>query len=195
MLRMPVMTLVSTLLAACATVPGNEAASPQSGETEQVREGAEPVTRPREEMIPGGEVRGGPQPATLPAATPTRILDEAMAERLLENSGISLQWIGWERRGQADVTIDDTGTWWLSASQRALDARGGEVTVRGMITEIGADYFLLQGPITITDTPGAGRNCRADKTWRFAITQDRKYWRLREFEWCDRLTDYIDIYF
>ena len=24
---------------------------------------------------------------------------------------------------------------------------------------------------------------------------NRRYWRMREFEWCDRLTDYIDIYF
>jgi hypothetical protein len=47
-----------------------------------------------------------------------------------------------------------------------------------VITEIGDDYFLLNGRITIGDTPDAGRSC----------------YRLREFERCDYLTDYADIY-
>ncbi len=47
----------------------------------------------------------------------------------------------------------------------------------------------------ILDAPDQGRACEADKSWHFAITQQRLYFRLREFEWCDRLTDYIDIYF
>ena len=29
--------------------------------------------------------------------------------------------------------------------------------------------------------------------WVYA--DGRKYWRLRDFDWCDGLTDYIDIYF
>jgi hypothetical protein len=40
-----------------------------------------------------------------------------------------------------------------------------------------------------------GRRCEQTGEWRFAVTQNRKYWRLRQFEWCDYLTDYIDIYF
>ena len=63
------------------------------------------------------------------------------------------------------------------------------------MTEIGADYFVFDGTIRIADTPDAGRRCEADKVWHFAVTQNRPYWRLREFEWCDGLTDYIDIYF
>ena len=29
----------------------------------------------------------------------------------------------------------------------------------------------------------------------FAITQNRKYWRLQQMESCGRLTDYVDIYY
>ena len=61
--------------------------------------------------------------------------------------------------------------------------------------QIGEGYFILRGTVAITDTPDPGRECRADKNWRFAITQNRQYYRLREFEWCDGLTDYVDIYF
>ncbi len=123
----------------------------------------------------------------------TRILDQAMAERLLGNGGMTLQWISWEDRGVANVTIDADGLWHLSARQ--AQAGMGSVTVNGIITEIGADYFTFEGEITIADAPDAGRRCSEDKPWHFGITQNRAYWRLREFEWCDGLTDYIDIYF
>ena len=49
--------------------------------------------------------------------------------------------------------------------------------------------------IRIADAPDPGRMCEATKSWHFAVTQNRRYYRLREFEWCDGLTDYIDIYF
>ena len=116
---------------------------------------------------------GGPPPAPIStnaadsvvapvSEQPTRILSQRDADRLLGNTGLTLQWIGW---------------------------------VDGVITEIGEGYFILRGTVAITDTPDPGRECRADKIWRFAITQNRQYYRLREFEWCDGLTDYVDIYF
>lgn len=194
MLRMPIWML-GLSLAACTTVPEGEAASPQASETEQVVQDGKPVTASREDMIPGGEVRGGPQPATLPGVNATRILSPDMAATLQGNSGITLQWIGWENRGQAEVMVGASGLWALSASQRGTGDSPGLLTMDGVVTEIGADYFLFDGVIAIADAPSTGRSCRADKTWRFAITQNRKYWRLREFEWCDGLTDYIDIYF
>ena len=48
---------------------------------------------------------------------------------------------------------------------------------------------------SITDTPDRGRTCERRKTWHFAVTQRRSFYRLREFEWCDGLTDYVDVYF
>ena len=72
---------------------------------------------------------------------------------------------------------------------------GARLLVEGRIVEIGEGYFTLDGVVSISNAPDAGRECRADKTWHFAITRNRKYYRLREFEWCDGLTDYVDIYF
>ena len=135
-------------------------------------------------------------PAASQARTPpvpTRILDPVMAGKLKENKGITLQWIDWDRRGT--VWISDTdGEWALRAAQSELQGPGA-LFLDGRIVEIGADYFLFDGIVRITNTPGAGRTCEKRAVWRFAVTQNRPYWRIRQFEWCDGLTDYIDIYF
>lgn len=124
---------------------------------------------------------------------PTRILDEQGAERLMRNEGVTLQWISWDKRGDVWVGGTETGHWSLLGGQG--DGAGAAMDLEGFITEIGADYFVFQGTIKIFDTPNGGRTCRDTKQWRFAVTQNRSYYRLREFEWCDGLTDYIDIYF
>ncbi len=114
-------------------------------------------------------------------------------QRLKNNSGITLQWIGWEERGEV-VARSVRGTTYLSGGQ--IDKSGpGTLWLDGKVIEAGDDYFIFDGLIRISRTPDAGRECVQNKQWRFAITQNRKYYRLREFEWCDRLTDYIDIYF
>ena len=63
-----------------------------------------------------------------------------------------------------------------------------------LVSELKKRGIGFDGTIRIADTPDRGRLCEQTKSWRFAITQRRKYYRLREFEWCDGLTDYIDIY-
>jgi len=137
-----------------------------------------------------GEDRAAVDSAAVPA---TRILDESAANRLLSNKGLTLQWIDWDHRGTATISRQ-SGVWKLHGRQ--AEANGpGLLALDGNITEIGADYFTFQGRISITDTPDTGRICSAEKTWHFAITQNRRYYRLREFEWCDELTDYVDIYF
>lgn len=123
----------------------------------------------------------------------TRILDAAQADRLLAAKGITLQWIGWNQRGS--VNIRKVGDDILLTGAQAAPDGPGRLYVDGKVTEIGADYFILDGEVRITDAPDVGRKCSQDKQWRFAITQQRPYWRLREFEWCDGLTDYVDIYF
>jgi hypothetical protein len=141
----------------------------------------------------------GPVGQETPAPTPAsdggpRILDQGRASILRANSGLTLQWISWDFRGPATVQVEADGRWHLTGSQRDPDG-GGFVRIDGHVTEVGHDYFVFDGEIVIEDTPDAGRRCRDDKTWTFGITQNRSYWRLREFEWCDGLTDYIDIYF
>lgn len=130
----------------------------------------------------------------LGAGTPaTRVLDPAAAQRLRQNKGVTLQWLDWNTRGSAAITVE-RGAWRLRAAQ--AEAGGpGRLFLDGRVTEIGRDYFLFDGLVRITDAPDRGRACEKRDVWRFAVTQNRKYWRIRTFEWCDYLTDYIDIYF
>ena len=91
------------------------------------------------------------------------------------------------------VAVAQSGHWSLLAGQKDKD--GGTLDLEGFITEIGADYFVFQGTVKIIGAPDEERLCNVTKAWRFEVTQNRSYYRLREFEWCDGLTDYIDLYF
>lgn len=148
-------------------------------------------------MTACGTGTAAPEPGAPPAApsgAATRVLDGDALQRLKANAGVTLQWIGWNQRGTAFVR-ENGGTLRLTASQAAASGPG-RLLLDGVVTEIGTDYFVFDGRITIADTPEIGRGCQAERSdWRFAVTQNRPYWRLRQFEWCDRLTDYIDIYF
>jgi len=126
-------------------------------------------------------------------AEPTRLLDQNGADRLMRNEGVTLQWNGWDERGAVWVGVTKSGHWSLLGGQQG--ANGGSLDLEGFITEIGPDYFIFQGTIKMIGTPDSDRLCNTTKQWRFAVTQNRSYYRLREFEWCDYLTDYIDIYF
>ena len=129
-------------------------------------------------------------------ASGTRVLDGNGLARLLANKGITLQWIGWDHRGSLNGRMAGQALLLTGAQAQSMAAGGGgRLFLDGVVEEIGKDYFTLRGTIRIENAPDPGRRCEQTKTWRFAITQDRPYYRLREFEWCDSLTDYIDIYF
>lgn len=132
-----------------------------------------------------------PPPAAV-SGQATRVLDRDALDRLLNNKGVTLQWISWDQRGTANARMMGQRVL-LTAAQAKTGA--GRLFMDGEVTEIGSDHFIFRGTIRIADAPDPGRRCEATKDWRFAITQNRPYWRLREFEWCDGLTDYIDIYF
>lgn len=129
----------------------------------------------------------------LPQFTEMLVFDDRGLERLLSVDGLTLQWIDWDRRGTVE-TVADSDYLRLSGVQQARGGKG-RLELDGKVIEVGSNYFIFEGRIRITDTPDVGRTCEADKTWHFAITQNRKYYRLREFEWCDGLTDYVDVYF
>lgn len=138
---------------------------------------------------PGAEVPLAPPPESFGA---TRVLDRDALARLLANRGVTLQWIDWNTRGTANARWQGE-TLLLTGAQ--AKSGGGRLFLDGAVEEIGRDYFTFRGTIRIEGAPDPGRRCEQSKSWRFAVTQNRPYWRLREFEWCDGLTDYIDIYF
>lgn len=126
---------------------------------------------------------------------PTEIRDWEAFDRIVNNSGMTVQWIdfGGAPRGKIDAVFKNK-ILELRGEQKSLGGNG-RAALSGHITRIDATEFIFEGTVIIQDTPDIGRRCKKDGSWRFAITQNRKYWRLREFEWCDDLTDYIDIYF
>lgn len=168
MIRLQIIPALALAVTGCATVPPSEPAPPEAVPT-----GTAPTVTP------------------LPAF-PTRVLDRAATDRLIANKGVTLQWIDWNTRGTANARWDGEV---LRLTGAQAKTGGGRLFLDGVVEEVGADYFTFRGTIRIEDTPDAGRFCEKTKSWHFAITQNRPYWRLREFEWCDGLTDYIDIYF
>lgn len=127
------------------------------------------------------------------AVKETEIRDQAALEKLRGNQGINLQWNYDAPRG--DLTVTQVGdVVHLSGVQKALDGKG-RLEIEGDVLSIDSKHFIFRGRISMIDTPDAGRSCIKNGDSEFAITQNRKYWRMREFEWCDQLTDYIDIYF
>lgn len=188
-MRSFLLLLAAPVLLAGCNAPSDQPVTPTaSASASATPEPSSPPTQmvpPVDQSTPD-EVHAAPNAPT--------IYDQAMAERLRTNKGLTLQWIDWNRRGTAQITVRPDGAWHLTGRQRSTTG-DGLLMLDGVVTEVGRDYFVFDGKITITDTPDVGRQCSADKVWQFGITQRRSYWRLREFEWCDGLTDYIDIYF
>lgn len=143
--------------------------------------------------VSGGGVAHGDEPPKPVVATQERPTNSTTLQRLQDNRGLTLQWISWDYRGNVDVRTHG-GSLYLTGLQ--VEKNGmGSVFLDGKIVESGDDYFIFSGLIRISGAPDADRVCEMNNEWRFAITQNRKYYRLREFEWCDGLTDYVDIYF
>ncbi|HYI48919.1 MAG TPA: hypothetical protein VEX35_10690 [Allosphingosinicella sp.] len=123
----------------------------------------------------------------------TVVNDQAALQRLLRNSGITLQWISFETRERGHVVATMyRGLLYLRGSQ---SGGLGRLTVEGEVLRVDSRSFTFRGRIVITGAPDADRNCVRDGTYEFRVTQRRRYWRLQDFEACDGLADYVDIYF
>jgi len=126
---------------------------------------------------------------------PTAVNDRQTYDRIVGNSGLSLQWISFygPDRGTLQTELRD-GALYLSGRQ-TNEGQSGSLEINGRVVEVNTDSFIFDGTIAIKGTPDISRTCIKDGRSRFAVTENRKYFRLREFEWCDTLTDYVDIYF
>lgn len=133
------------------------------------------------------------QTSASPVGGKTIINDRAAFQRLLGNSGVTLQWISWQMRG--DLVADySTDLLRLRGGQSTPEGQG-KLKIDGVVTKVDASEFTFVGHIEMSDTPDLGRHCVRDGEMTFRITQNRKYWRLQQMEVCDGLTDYVDIYF
>lgn len=129
--------------------------------------------------------------STLQPVQKTEIKDQTAYERLLHNSGISLQWLWADTRGQLKA-VDEKDVIRLEGGQ---SNQSGKLELKGEVVSISADRFTFRGTILILDAPDKGRRCERTGDYEFRATGKRKYWRLQQMEVCGGLTDYVDIYY
>lgn len=136
-------------------------------------------------------------PAVAPAQTGARTIvnDAAALVRLRRNSGMTLQWIDFNRNPRGRVTVSERGGL-VHLNGTQVDRSGaGRVELYGDVLEIGPRSFTFRGRIMIENAPDPDRECLRDGTYEFRVTQQRRYWRLQQMTVCDGLTDYVDIYY
>jgi hypothetical protein len=131
-------------------------------------------------------------PAALAPVQKTDVQSQTAYERLLNNSGVTVQWLWHGKRGPLKAT-DENGVIKIEGKQSSADE--GSVTLKGEVVSLYGDHFTFRGTILILDAPDKGRRCDRTGDYDFRITGSRKYWRLKQMEACDGLTDYVDIYF
>lgn len=114
---------------------------------------------------------------------------------LLGRHSLSLQWISWDYFGSATVS-NKKGVFYLNGKQKSRKD-SDYVEVSGVITEINDKNFKFNGTVTMQVSHiNGGAPCERSGDMTFAITGQRKYWRLQEMKSpCDVTTDYVDIYF
>lgn len=131
-----------------------------------------------------------PRP-TLAPVQKTIIQNQAAYERLMNNSGITVQWLWHADRGHLQAT-DTNDVVRLEGTQSNYE---GTLKMKGEVVAISTDRFRFRGTILIVDAPDKGRNCERTGDFDFKISGKRKYWRLQQMEFCGSLTDYVDVYF
>jgi hypothetical protein len=142
----------------------------------------------------GAALALGPRPSPAQETQRTEILDRAALNRLRRNSGISLQWISWDRsRGHVRLEEQDG----LVRLRGAQQQRGGpgRLEIEGVVLRIDSTSFVFQGRVAMYQAPDDRAECLRNGTLHFRVTGKRRYWRMQEMEACAGLTDYVDIYF
>ncbi|WP_231689458.1 hypothetical protein [Achromobacter piechaudii] len=132
-----------------------------------------------------------PGAAGLAPVSKTDIRNQAAYERLLNNSGVTLQWLWSAQRGKLNAT-DENDVVRIDGTQANFE---GTLKIKGEVVSIDADRFTFRGTIMILDAPDKGRRCERTGDYEFRATGKRKYWRLQQMEACGGLTDYVDIYY
>lgn len=123
-------------------------------------------------------------------------LDRRLVERLKRNSGITLQWIGWNERGTLAVTESRDGVVSLNGRQTSADGLSA-LSLEGRVVLTTPTAFVMVGTIDV-DLHRYPPRCRRDGAFTFRATGNRRYWRLVEkTRPCATYgdLDYVDIYF
>lgn len=148
---------------------------------------------PQQNAAPGQQNAAPAQQngAALAPVAKTEIRNQAAYERLLNNSGVSVQWLWSAQRGHLTAK-DENDVVRIDGTQANFE---GTLKIKGEIVSIDSDRFVFRGTILILDAPDKGRRCERTGDYEFRATGKRKYWRMQQMESCGRLTDYVDIYY
>ncbi len=108
---------------------------------------------------------------------------------------LTVQWMGWEKAGAAQVKKEEDGTFTVEGEQR--DPKTGDfLTVKGRIVEVGDRRLVFEGEVRLKvsylcDGAEAVRQGRLV----FKRTGKRRYWRMADMQSpCDGHVDYVDLY-
>jgi hypothetical protein len=125
----------------------------------------------------------------------TIINDQQAKQMLIGPHRLSLQWISWDYFGKINVT-ESNGVLMIKGEQKGRGT-GDYLTVDGVITSVDAKEFGFKGIIiTKVSYNNNGEPCKREGEMTFRITNNRKYWRLKEMDSpCEEIVDYVDIFF
>jgi len=126
----------------------------------------------------------------------TVINDRNAARMLLGRHRLSLQWVSWNYFGTANVT-NTNGVYRIKGEQLGRGKNTDYVRIDGVITSISPKEFKFDGKVEMRVSHiNGGQPCLREGELTFAITKNRRYWRMQEMDNpCDQVTDYVDIYF
>ncbi|WP_233236656.1 hypothetical protein [Bordetella sp. LUAb4] len=177
--------------AATATPAAPAAQAPAGGARPAPAQAAAPAGDPFAAPVTVGPMNPYAPRPTLAPVQKTIIQNQAAYERLMNNSGITVQWLWHADRGHLQATDTDDVVR-LEGTQSNYE---GTLKMKGEVVAISTDRFRFRGTILIVDAPDKGRNCERTGDFDFRISGKRKYWRLQQMEFCGTLTDYVDVYF
>jgi len=129
-----------------------------------------------------------------PHTAPEPVIDETRSLKAGFHP-ISLHWIGWDKRGKAEVKPGTDGWYSISGSQTNADKE--YLNIEGRIRRISEKELEFDGIVeTRVLTNNGGEPCIKQGLQRFYGKGSRTYYRLQNMENCagGNLVDYVDIY-
>lgn len=109
---------------------------------------------------------------------------------------LTLQWIGWNKPGNATISAGEGGWYRIEGGQQSRD--GDYLRIAGRIRVLNPKELVFEGRIeTRVHFNNGGQPCVKEGQQRFLSTRGRKYWRLQNMAVCGEVNtvDYVDLYF
>lgn len=115
----------------------------------------------------------------------------------LGTHNITLQWIGWDHPGTAEVSLEADNRYRILGEQRSKE-NDDYLTIDGSLVQQDERTFIFDGKVEYrVSHNNGGEPCVKTGPLHFRQSGQRKYWRMQEKTNCEggMLTDYVDIYF